>query len=227
MFEMYQHSPRLTYSDEENRIFQLGNGRKLHCTFSQTGLFPYVDMYTMEDEEIQFETRMPHLRIYASEFEKFRDTLMDFIKYMLWDHWDDDDSIKQPVMVGLNDPSRPNLIIDCSCSYSWLLVRSQSKKNVKNLERPECMRDKEIYFPVRLAFHEGDLWMLQDHVIKIISTFFIKAKEHRKMLLLEGRLSAPPHPMLKYRFSFSRRVDLHKPTRLLIPASKPSGATLF
>ena len=221
------YSPQLIYPDEENQIFQLGNGRKLHCTFSQATCFPYVEMYTMEDGIIQFETHMPHLRVYASEFERLREALMDFTRYLLWERWDTGDYIKPPVMVELDDPfpSRPNLVVDCSNSFLWLVVRSQSLHVVKDLEKPECMLDKEIYFPIQIAFHAGDLWLLQD-VIKIIGTFFANAKERRKMLLLEGRLSGPTHPMWNYPLPDSRRVDLNRPPRLDIHKA-PAGATLF
>ena len=226
------YSPRMVYHAEDELIYQLCNGRKLRCYFSPSTCLPYVDIYTAEDGEILIETGMNHLRVYAYEFERLKTVLMDFINYIICERWDSNDDIKPSVMVpvDVDDPnhSTSNLIVDCSRSYHWLLVRSRTHQGPP--ERPKTVMDKEKYFPIRIAFHAGDFVLLQD-ILKLISIFFTKTKESRKMLLLEGRLIKAKHVLSMDSLSEKkpRRVDLNIPHSLNIDIAraKPSGATLF
>ena len=210
-------SDRLIYRDNDDVIWKLSNERKLRCHFSPTTLFPSVDLYTLEDGDTSWSERHC-VRVYATEFERFETAIKDFTDYLHWGRWTKDDFIKPSVMVKVDEamPSRLSggeaFLIDCSRSYLWLLVRFKS--NGPSCERPKTVMDKEMYFPIRLAFHAGDLWLLQD-VLKLINWFFSKAKEAHKMTLLNDRLVV------------GNNLCTKDPRRIPLVHTPSAGSTLF
>ena len=214
------------------QIWNLSDGRKLRCHFSAHTRFPFVDLYTVEDGETLFQ-ESHHVRVYASEFERLKTAIMDFTDYLLGGRRANNDYIKPSTMVKVDESIPTRLVngeaflIDCSRSYLWLLVRFQSQGTIR--ERPKTVMDKERYFPIRIAFHVVDLWLLVD-VLKIINGFFVKTKETRKMILLEERLKGVNRILrgLSAGYLSAKKPEslpLNKPP-LLYDYNNPAGAVL-